>query len=181
MWKIWKLCTQITFPHQKYFHCNTNTIHNKTISIHAIICVNIYNASSSTKIHIIPLWVLGWLKYFLSWHSDHVLHHETSHLRQQNQGKYQSSVTQWLTAFRLKINSHFISEVAKLVISEVNKLSSESRPYLLNFPRKQNPTTSFFALIFYSEVTLIDTIKKILDHSSIVSGLFLSISNESTL
>lgn len=28
-------------PHQKHFHCNTNTRQNKTISIHSIICVNI--------------------------------------------------------------------------------------------------------------------------------------------
>ena len=105
------------FSHQKHFHCNTNMIHNKTISIHAIICVNIYHANLSTKIRIIPLWVLGWLKYFLSWHSDHVLHHKTSYLRQQNQLKYQLSVRQWLKAFRLKINSLFISKVIRLVIS----------------------------------------------------------------
>lgn len=70
------------------------------------------------------------------------------------------SVRQQLKAFRLKINSHFISEAVRLFISEVNKLSSESRPYFLNFPYKQNPTISFIlVLILYSVVTLIDTTK----------------------
>lgn len=43
------------FPHQKHFHYKTNTIHNKTISIHAVVRVNIYHANSSTKIRTIPL------------------------------------------------------------------------------------------------------------------------------
>lgn len=51
------------FPHQKHFHCNTSMIHIKTISIHAIICVNICHANLSTKTHIIPL---RRLKYLLN-------------------------------------------------------------------------------------------------------------------